>query len=206
MTLKDKIKSSSFLKKTSMWMMRPKRDPKPRYWMRVFLNPFVHKKGSGAIVRRMARLDIFPYNKFSLGRESIIEDFSVINNGVGDVAIGDHTIIGIGSIIIGPVAIGNNVMLAQHIVMSGLNHGYEDVSIPPSQQDVDCKLITVEENVWIGANAVITAGVTIGKHAVVGAGSIVTKDVPPYSVVVGNPARIIKQYNPEEKNWQAIKK
>ncbi|WP_317235196.1 DapH/DapD/GlmU-related protein [Niabella ginsengisoli] len=145
-------------------MMRPKRDPKPRYWMRVFLNPFVHKKGNGAIVRRMARLDIFPYNKFSLGKESIIEDFSVINNGVGDVSIGGNTIIGIGCIIIGPVIIGSNVMLAQHIVMSGLNHGYENVSIPPSQQDVDCKLITVEENVWIGANAVITAGVTIGKH------------------------------------------
>ncbi|WP_346239106.1 acyltransferase [Niabella insulamsoli] len=204
MPLKDKIKSSAFLKKATTWMMRPKQDPKPRSWMRIFLNPFVHQKGKGAIIRRMARVDIFPYNKFSLGSQSIVEDFSVINNGVGDLTIGDQTIIGIGCVIIGPVNIGNNVMLAQHIVVSGLNHKYEDIALPPSQQDVDCKAIHIEDNVWIGANAVVTAGVTIGKHAIVGAGAVVTKNVSPYSVVVGNPARVIKQYHQQEKKWLPV--
>jgi len=206
MTLKDKIKSNRFLKKTSSWMMQPAGDPKPRYWMRLFLNPFIHKKGQGAIVRRQARLDIFPYNTFSLGKQSIVEAFSVVNNGVGNVSIGDGSIIGIGCVIIGPVTIGANVMLAQHIVVSGLNHRYEDVSLPPSKQDVDRKMITIEDNVWIGANAVITAGVTIGKHAIVGAGSVVTKDVPAYSVVVGNPARIIKQYDSADNVWKKVTK
>jgi acetyltransferase-like isoleucine patch superfamily enzyme len=55
--------------------------------------------------------------------------------------------------------------------------------------------------VWIGANVVVVAGVTIGKHAIVAAGSIVTKNVPAYSVVAGNPARIIKQYNTVTGKW-----
>jgi acetyltransferase-like isoleucine patch superfamily enzyme len=93
------------------------------------------------------------------------------------------------------------VILAQNIVVSGLNHSYEDISLPPRLQKVSTKPIRIEDNVWIGANAVITAGVTIGKHSVVGAGSVVTKDVPGYCVAVGNPARIIKKYDFERKEW-----
>ena len=205
MSFKDYIKSNKTLKKIAGWMMHPKHDPKPRYWMRILLNPFVHKKGKGAILRSKARLDIFPYNDFSVGKYSIIEDFAVINNGVGHVSIGDHTIIGISCVIIGPVNIGNNVMLAQNIVLSGLNHNYEDVLVPPSEQGTVQKTITVENDVWIGANAVLTAGITIGEHSIVGAGAVVTRDVPKFSVVAGNPARVIKQYNPLSKSWQSTK-
>src|SRR5476651_2010209 len=176
-------------------MMIPTGQHKPRLWVKLLINPFKHKKGKGAIVRLRTRTDVFPYNKFELGERSVIEDFSTINNGVGDVIIGDRTIVGIGNVIIGPVKIGNDVMFAQNIVASGLNHGYEDVSLPPSVQKVSTAQITIGDNVWIGANAVITAGVTIGKHAVVGGGSVVTKDIPDYSVAVGNPAKVIKKYN-----------
>nr|WP_262895498.1 acyltransferase [Mucilaginibacter segetis] len=93
-------------------------------------------------------------------------------------------------------------MLAQNIVLSGLNHGYEDISTPPRIQKVNTKQITIHDNVWIGANSVVTAGVTIGKHAIIGAGSVVTKDIPAYSVAVGNPARVIKKYNFETQTWQ----
>jgi acetyltransferase-like isoleucine patch superfamily enzyme len=62
----------------------------------------------------------------------------------------------------------------------------------------------VEDNVWIGANSVITAGVTIGKNAIIGAGSVVTKNIPAYSVAVGNPARVIKQYNFETAAWERV--
>ncbi len=192
MSIAEKIKSNPSLKKLFLWLMIPSGEYRPRLWIKWFVNPFKHNKGKGAIVRHRTRTDVFPYNKFDLGTRSIIEDFSTINNGVGDVIIGDRTIIGIGNVIIGPVQIGNGVMFAQNIVVSGLNHGYQDVHISPSIQPVETKQITIRDDVWIGANCVITAGVTIGKHAVIGAGSVVTKDIPAYCVAVGNPARVVK--------------
>src|SRR5690349_13215764 len=204
MSIVNKIKSNQRLKKLLHKMLIPENDHKPRLWVRLFVNPFIHKKGAGSIIRRRNRMDVFPFNEFSLGEKSIIEDFVTINNGVGNVLIGNNTIIGIGSVVIGPVEIGNNVMLAQNIVVSGLNHGYEDIDLPPSKQKEIRKKITICDDVWIGANSVITAGVTIGKHVVIGAGSIVTKDIPDYCVAVGNPARIIKKYSEDTKSWMSV--
>ncbi|WP_317127892.1 acyltransferase [Mucilaginibacter gilvus] len=149
-------------------------------------------------------MDVFPFNDFVLGDHSIVEDFATLNNGVGAIIIGHHVGVGISNIIIGPVTLGNYVMMAQNIVLSGLNHGYEDITLPPRVQKVITKQITIMDNVWIGANSVITAGVTIGKHAVIGAGSVVTKDIPEYSVAVGNPARVIKRYNFETGTWEKV--
>jgi len=202
MSLVSKIKSNPKLKQFVLFLLIPKNEHRPRFWVKLFLNPFKHKRGKGSIVRSRTRMDVFPFNEFNLGEKSIIEDFATVNNGVGNVNIGDRTIVGIGNVIIGPVTIGNDVMFAQNIVVSGLNHGYEDVEISPSKQDVNCKEIIIKDNVWIGANSVITAGVTLGKHSIVGGGSVVTKDVPDYSVVVGNPAKMIKQYNPTTKKWE----
>jgi Acetyltransferase (isoleucine patch superfamily) len=204
MNLKDKIKSNPTLKRLSLWMLNPQHDPRPRWWVRTFVNFIKNKKGRGAIIRSHARMDIFPYNIFSLGKNSIVEDFCVINNAVGDVKIGDNSIVGISSVVIGPIEIKNNVMLAQHVVLSGLNHGYKNVDVPPIKQKVECKQITIEDNVWIGANSVITAGITIGKHSIVGAGSIVTKNVEPYTVVVGNPAKAIRKYNFNTGVWENV--
>jgi acetyltransferase-like isoleucine patch superfamily enzyme len=147
-------------------------------------------------------MDILPFNKFHLGDNSTIEDFTTINNGVGDIYIGDRTRIGLGCTLIGPVRIGNDIRLAQNIVMSGLNHNYEDIALPISDQGVTTSPITIEDETWLGANCVVLPGVTIGKHCVIAAGSIVTKDIPPYSVAAGNPARVLKQYNPETKFWE----
>jgi acetyltransferase-like isoleucine patch superfamily enzyme len=204
MSIVNKIKSNPRLKKLLHKMLIPENDHKPRLWVMLFVNPFIHKKGAGSIIRRRNRMDVFPFNEFSLGEKSIIEDFVTINNGVGNVLIGNNTIIGIGSVVIGPVEIGNNVMLAQNIVVSGLNHGYEDIDLPPSKQKEIRKKITICDDVWIGANSVITAGVKIGKHVVIGAGSIVTKDIPDYCVAVGNPARIIKKYSEDTKSWMSV--
>jgi acetyltransferase-like isoleucine patch superfamily enzyme len=158
----------------------------------------------GAIIRFNSRMDVFPFRKFTIGANSIIEDFATINNGVGDVLIGNNSGIGLNNVIIGPVTIGNYVMLAQNIVISGLNHGFENITIPPRLQKVITKQITIGDNVWIGANSVVTAGITIGKNAVIGAGSVVTKDIPEFSVAVGNPARVIKKYNFESSSWQKV--
>lgn len=204
MSLAEKIKSNPFLKNIAHRMLIPENDFRPRLWIRLFVNPFKHKRGKGSIVRSRTRIDVFPFNQFELGERSLIEDFSTINNGVGDVNIGNQSVIGIGCTLIGPVKIGNHVIMAQNIVVSGLNHGYEIIDIPTSEQKTVTSLITIMDDVWIGANCVVTAGVTIGKHAVIGAGSVVTKNVPAYSVSVGNPARVVKLYNFETSKWERI--
>ena len=202
MSMIDTIKRNPRLKQMVLNAMMPKNQARPRLWVKLFLNPFKHKRGKNSRICRHSRIDVMPFNNFVLGDNSTIEDFCTINNGVGDVVIGQRSRVGIGNVLIGPVTIGNDVILAQNIVMSGLNHGYEDISRPPHDQPVTKKIITLEDEVWVGANAVIVAGVTIGKHAVIAAGSVVTKDVPPYSVAAGNPAKIIKKYNPETGNWE----
>jgi acetyltransferase-like isoleucine patch superfamily enzyme len=204
MSLLSTIKSNPKLKKLAHWLMIPTGQARPRLWVRLLVNPFIHKKGKNTIIRFSTRMDLFPFNKFEIGNNCIVEDFATVNNGVGDVFIGNNVGVGLSNVIIGPVKLGNYVMLAQNIVISGLNHGYENVTMPPRIQKVVTKQITIEDEVWIGANCVITAGVTIGKHAIIGAGSVVTKDIPQFSVAVGNPARVIKKYNFETKSWEKI--
>ena len=204
MNLIDYIKGNPRLKQMALNIMMPKNQARPRLWVKLFLNPLKHTKGENARMCRNSRIDVMPFINFVLGDNSTIEDFSTINNGVGDVLIGQRSRIGMGNVLIGPVTIGNDVILAQNIVLSGLNHGYEDIHLPPHKQPVTKKKITLEDEVWIGANVVVVAGVTIGKHAIVAAGSVVTKDVPAYSVVAGNPAKIIKQYNVQTGKWVRI--
>jgi acetyltransferase-like isoleucine patch superfamily enzyme len=204
MGLKEKINSNPELKKLVHWMLIPSGEARPRLWVKLFINPFLHDRGKGSKIGR-ARLDVLPFNKFVLGNRSTIEDFCTVNNGVGDVFIGDNTLVGMGNVIIGPVTIGNNVIFAQNIVASGLNHEYRDINTPISLQKTIVSQIIVEDDCWIAANAVLTAGVTIGKHSVVAAGAVVTKSVPPYSVAAGNPARIIKQYDFLTNQWMPVK-
>jgi acetyltransferase-like isoleucine patch superfamily enzyme len=202
MSLASSIKQNPGLKKFVHRLLIPKGGARPRLWVRLFLNRFFHSRGSGAIIRWRTRIDVFPFNKFELGKKSTIEDFSTINNGVGNVLIGDNSLIGMGNVIIGPVTIGNNVIFAQNIVASGLNHEYKAVDQPIMAQNVTTSPIVVEDDCWIAANVVITAGVTIGKHCVVAAGAVVTKDIPPFSIAAGNPAKVIKQYNTNTGNWE----
>lgn len=198
------INNNPKIKKFIHWILIPIGQARPRTWVKWFVNPFIHKKGKGATIRRNSRIDVLPFNKFKLGENSTIEDFCTINNGVGDIIIGNGVRIGMSNVLIGPIQIGNNVIFAQNIVTSGLNHGYEDINIPINKQLTYTSKITVEDDCWIGANVVITAGVTIGKHCVIAAGAIVTKNIPPFSVAVGNPAKVIKQYNFKTKVWVKI--
>ncbi len=205
MGLKEKIKSNERIKKLVHWSILIPKQTRPRLWIKWFVNPFYHKKGKGAIVRPRTRMDVVPWNKFEMGKDSTIEDFSAINNGVGPVIIGDRTKIGLSNTIIGPVTIGNDIRLAQNITLSGLNHNYEDVNLPIHVQGVSTSPIVIEDDSWLGANVVVVAGVSIGKHSIIAAGSIVTKNIPPYSVAVGNPARVLKQYNHQTKVWEKVK-
>lgn len=206
MGLKDKLKGNEKLKRFAHWLLIPSGQARPRLWVTWFVNPFYHKKGKGSLIRRRTRMDVLPWNAFELGANSTIEDFTTINNGVGPVKIGKNTRIGLGNTLIGPVTIKDDVRLAQNVVLSGLNHNYEDVTQPIHAQGVSTAPIVVEEETWIGANVTIVAGVTIGKHSIIAGGSVVTKDVPPYSVAVGNPAKVLKQFNHHSGEWERVQK
>jgi len=204
MNIKDKLKQYPFVKKLVLWLLFPKGQARPRWWVKKMVLPFTIEKGKGALIRKRIRFDVVPFNAFTIGKNSTIEDFCTINNGVGDIYIDEETRIGIGSVLIGPITIGKHVRLAQNVVISALNHNYEDVSKPISQQGVSTNEVEVGDETWIGANVTILPGCNIGKHCVVAAGSIVTKSIPSYSVAAGNPARIIKTYNIITRTWEKV--
>ncbi len=204
MSIVKKIKSNPKLKRLAILAIAPKRNPRPRFWVKLFLNPIKHKRGKGSTIRRNSRIDVFPWKRFEIGKLTTIESYCTINNGSGDILLGDRVRVGIGSVIIGPVTMGSGSGLGQHVFVSGFNHGFSDGSKNSSQQALDIRPTTIEEEAHIGANSVVLAGVTIGKRCQIGAGSVVTKDIPPFSVAVGNPAKVIKQFNHQTNKWEKV--
>lgn len=103
------------------------------------------------------------------------------------------------------VTIGNNVLVASDVFMIDYNHGLNPLTSSYLDNSLEVsKGIVVEDGVWIGNNVIILGGVTIGKKAVIAAGAVVTKDVPEYTIVAGNPANVIKKYNFEDKQWERV--
>ena len=94
------------------------------------------------------------------------------------------------------ITIGNKVTFGPRVTIMGGNHNFKEVGSyiydNHKKNDDDDLPVTICDDTWIGCNAVILKGVTVGRGAIVGAGAIVTKDVPPYAIVGGNPARIIR--------------
>ena len=195
--MKDKEQIRQGLKgnpKLKRWIDRfimNQRDARPRWYIRL-LAPLYQHRGRGSKIYWSVRMDTPPYRKFSLGTKSVIESYCCINNAVGDVLIGNHTRIGIHNTIIGPVTIGNHVNLAQGITVTALNHNFIDTTLRIDEQGISTNPVVIGDDVWIGANAVILPGVTIGRHVVVAAGAVVTKDVPDNCVVGGIPAKVLK--------------
>ena len=206
MDLIEKIKTDPRLRQFVLWLIVPKNHPRPRIWVRLILNRFFHKRGKKSQIGFWARLDVFPYHHFDIGSNTVIEDYTVINNGAGDVIIGNNSIIGIGTVIIGPVRMGNGSYTGHHFFMAGFNHGFQDGTRNSRTQPVDIRGegVILEEDVFIGSNSVITAGVTIGKGTQVGAGSVVSRNLPPHCIAVGNPAKVIRRYNFENDQWEKV--
>lgn len=98
---------------------------------------------------------------------------------------------------VGNITIGNNVLIGSNVLITDHSHGsntIHDINVSPIDRDLFYKgAVTIEDDVWIGENVCILPNVTIGHNSIVGANSVVTKNVPPFSVVAGNPSRIIKQ-------------
>jgi len=193
--LRQGLKGSPKLKRWIDYLMMNQRDARPRWYMRL-LAPLYQHRGRGSKIYHSVRMDTPPYRRFWLGRRSVVESYCCINNAVGDVTIGDYTRIGIHCTVIGPVCIGSHVNLAQGITVTALNHNFGDAARRIDEQGVSTKPVVIGDDVWIGANAVILPGVTIGNHCVIAAGAVVTKDVPDYTLAGGVPAKTIKDLSP----------
>lgn len=203
--LKEIIKSNPKLKKVLLNLWVHPYSARTRWWARFFIYPFIIKRGKGSIIRRNARLDLNAGNKLIIGDRTIIENHVIINNGIGDIEIGNNTMITSRGMILGPALIGNNVVLGIGSQILGLTHDYEDVEIPIKDQGVSGTKVIIEDDVWIGGNCVIIQGVNIGKHSLVAAGSVVTKNIEQYTLVAGNPAKPIKKYDFKSKTWIKLK-
>lgn len=131
------------------------------------------------------------------GKHINIEHGAFFGNG-SHIQIGDYSGIGVNARIQGKVTIGSHVMMAPDVMIYTKNHEISRIDIPMDQQGESLEQpVVIGNDVWIGARAIILPGVSIGDGAVIGAGSVVTKDIKPFSVVGGAPAKVIRMRNEE---------
>jgi acetyltransferase-like isoleucine patch superfamily enzyme len=148
--------------------------------------------GDGVTIGRDT--DIYVHRPRSGSKDSIIR---IGNN----VHIGSRNIIGARKSII----LEDNVLIGPHVVIGDHSHRYENIEIPVKMQETtEAGPVRIERDSWIGANVFILPNVTIGRHSVVGANSVVNRDISPYSVAVGVPARVIKKYDFNLKQWVRV--
>lgn len=107
------------------------------------------------------------------------------------------------------IIIGNNVLIGSHVFISDHNHGdysiiHDSPLIAPNSRSIAFKSIYIEDDVWIGEKSTILPGVTIGKGSIIGANAVVTKNIPSFSIAVGAPAKVVKQYNFKIKKWEKL--
>jgi len=120
-----------------------------------------------------------PNSGIWIGRDSLIGEYTVIR-GQGGVIVGDR------------------VYTSPFVQLLAVNHIYQDPQRPFIEQGITAEGIVIEDDVWIGANAVVTDGVRVGQGAVIAAGAVVTKDVPAHTLVAGVPAKVIKHINGDD--------
>lgn len=146
-----------------------------------------------------------------LGAQTILGPHATLSAGVSPdhvldretvISIGDRCLIGRGSGIVAheSVEIGDDVFTGHHVYVTDANHGYEDVGLPIGRQFAAPKPVSIGAGSWIGHGSIVLPGARIGTHVVVGAGSVVTGEIPDYSVAVGSPARVVRRYEPD-RGW-----
>lgn len=154
---------------------------KIRYGNRINVHPYQDVHNLKLTLKNSSRLSIGRRLKTREGCHLIIDG--------GNVEIGDYCFLNFNVSItsVEYIKIGDHVQIANNVVIVDHNHNY-------TQSGFVSKRVIIEDDVWIGANAVLLPGVTIGKGAVIAAGSVVNKDVDPRTVVAGVPAKVIKRY------------
>ena len=115
-----------------------------------------------------------------------------------NVHIGGYNMIGARRSIV----LEDNVLIGPHVMMGDHSHRYENVDVPIKMQEVtEGGPIRIEQDSWIGANVFILPNVTIGRHSVIGANSVVNRNIPSYSVAVGAPAKVVRQFDFNKREW-----
>lgn len=141
-------------------------------------------------------LEAFEEGRLEVGPHTLFEpDVWITAPGDGRVRIGEGTFLNIGVMVAAQelVEIGAHCMLANNCFVTDANHRFDDPHRPITWQGFTTKGPTrIGDNVWLGANVVVTSGVTIGERCVIGANSVVTEDVPPFSIAAGAPARVLR--------------
>lgn len=132
------------------------------------------------------------FGDVEVGNNVFIHENVLVRSFDYSISIGENTTINRNAIVEGQVTIGANCSIAPNVVIVGQNHNFSDKSQIIKAQGSSSKGIVIHDDVWIGANATILDGVTIGEGAIVAAGAVVTKDVEPYSIVGGVPAKLLK--------------
>ncbi len=141
-----------------------------------------------------------------IGNKNTFASFSIIKSHGGYIKIGNENFIGERVQIQGRggVEIGNRCMIGANSFISSSNHNINNPLVDTYlRKEIPAKT-KIDDFVWIGANSVLVAGITIGHHVIVGAGTIVTKDIEPYSMVVGNPGKVIKKFSFDLNTWVKI--
>jgi len=152
--------------------------------------------GDNTVVERSVQLVIDAKNSFiNLGTNAYLASYCRLRTFEGWITAGANLGVSNFSFLAGQggLKIGDNVRIGPHVVIYASNHIFNNPRIPIVEQGMSCKGITIEDDIWIGAGAIILDGVNIGEGSVIGAGAVVTKDIPPHSIVAGVPARIIKK-------------
>lgn len=127
-----------------------------------------------------------------VGRNVNIEKGADFGTGRG-ITLGTNSNLGINCKVRGPLEIGEDVMMGPNCIIITSSHNHSSVETHMIYQgDTAIQKVIIEDDCWIGFNVIILPGVTIGKGSIIGAGAVVTKDIPPYSIAVGVPARVIK--------------
>ena len=153
----------------------------------------------GAEINCLSQQGIKLGNRVTIGKYAIIRPSNIYGGPIGEgLTMGDNSNIGPYNYIgcSGKITIGNNVMLAPRVSIYAENHVFDHPELLIRDQGVEKKEVIIEDDCWLAANSIILAGVTIGQGSVVAAGSVVTENVPAYSVVAGVPAKFIKSRKP----------